>query len=59
LPGYARKIEIKSGQIKATAELNDTSTAAEIWSDELYFGIPLKMGLENGGARVLLSRLDE
>jgi hypothetical protein len=56
----AKKIMIKSGQIQAEAELNNTKTAqavwealpietcANLWGDEIYFAIPVKMGLENG-----------
>ena len=56
----AKKIIITSGQIRAEAELNNTKTAeaiwealpiekhANLWSDEIYFAIPVKMGLEKG-----------
>ncbi|MBI2829531.1 MAG: hypothetical protein HYX81_00050 [Chloroflexi bacterium] len=56
----ARKITIKAGQIEAEAELNDTRTAdaiwetlpiegqANLWGDEIYFAIPVKMRLEKG-----------
>jgi hypothetical protein len=56
----AKKIKIKVGQIEAEAELNDTKTAeaiwdalpierpANLWGDEIYFAIPVKMGLEKG-----------
>jgi hypothetical protein len=54
-----RRIKITAGEINATAELNDTSTAnaiwqalpitarANTWGDEIYFDIPLKLGEEN------------
>ena len=56
----ARGIEIRAGQIEATAELNDTRTARAIWEalpikgrvnrwgQELYFSIPVKLELEVG-----------
>ena len=55
-----REIRIKAGEVEAVAELNDTKTADAIWNalpikaqgntwgDEIYFGIPVKMGPENG-----------
>jgi len=55
-----RKIRIKAGTVKATAELNDTRTAQAIWEtlpvkghvnlwgDEIYFSIPLSLELELG-----------
>lgn len=55
-----KKIMIKAGQIEAEAELNNTKTAeaiwetlpiegrANLWGDEIYFTIPVKMGLEKG-----------
>ena len=51
---------IKVGQIQAEAELNDTKTAeaiwealpiekhANLWGDEIYFTIPVKIELEKG-----------
>jgi len=54
------KIIIKTGEIEATGELNDTRTAqsiweelpiegcANLWGDEIYFSIPLSLELENG-----------
>ena len=56
----AKKIMIKAGQIQAEAELNDTRTAeaiwnalpiegkANLWGNEIYFAIPVKMELEDG-----------
>ena len=56
----AREIRIKAGGVEAVAELNDSKTADAIWNalpikaqgntwgDEIYFGIPVKMGPENG-----------
>jgi hypothetical protein len=56
----ARKIKITAGAVQATAELNDSMTANAIWDalpikargntwgDEIYFGIPVSMGEENG-----------
>jgi len=55
-----RKIRIKAGQIQAEAELNDTNVAGaiwdalpieghgDLWGDEIYFAIPVKMELEKG-----------
>ena len=55
----AKKLTITSGDVTAEAELNETETAqliwdslpieatANTWGDEIYFDIPLKMGLEN------------
>ena len=52
-----------------SAELNDSSTALAIidklpieaefskWGDEIYFSIPVKMGLENGKDVVVLGEL--
>jgi len=56
----AKKIMIEAGQTQAEAELNNTKTAeaiwkalpiegrAQLWGDEIYFAIPVKMGLEKG-----------
>lgn len=53
-------ITIKSGSVKIQAELNSTRTASailaalpikaqvDIWGDEIYFTIPLRIGLDNG-----------
>jgi hypothetical protein len=55
-----KKIHIKVGAIEAEAELNDTKTAQAIletlpiksrinlWGDEIYFSIPLRLKLEAG-----------
>ncbi|MDH4269708.1 MAG: cyclophilin-like fold protein [Dehalococcoidia bacterium] len=54
------KIRITAGAIEADAELNNTRTAQEIWEalpirsrinlwgDEIYFSIPLRLKLEAG-----------
>jgi hypothetical protein len=56
----AKKMMIRVGQIQVEAELNNTKTAeviwealpiegrANLWGDEIYFAIPVKMGLEKG-----------
>jgi hypothetical protein len=55
-----RQIMIKSGSVKAKAELDDSKTAdaiwkalpingiANLWGDEIYFEIPVELKLENG-----------
>lgn len=55
-----KKIRIGAGAIEATAELNDTRTAQAIWEalpikgrvnlwgEEIYFSIPLRLKLEAG-----------
>ena len=55
----ARQIRITAGSISALGELNDTRTGDVIWQalplkaranlcgDEIYFAIPVKMGIEN------------
>ncbi len=60
----ARKITIRVENIKVNAELNDSETAREIWEalpiesnvntwgDEIYFSIPVKIGLEDAKAVV-------
>ena len=60
-----KKITITIGDIKMSAELNDSKTAQKIWEalpikggastwgDEIYFSIPVKVGLENAKAVVL------
>jgi uncharacterized protein len=60
-----KKITITAGDIKVSAELNDSKTAQKIWEalpitgsantwgDEIYFSIPVKVGLENAKAVVL------
>jgi hypothetical protein len=59
-----KKITITVGDIKASAELNDSKTAQKIWEalpitgsantwgDEIYFSISVKVGLENAKAVV-------
>lgn len=54
-----RKITVRVENIKADAELNDNETARKIWEalpiestantwgDEIYFSIPVKVGLED------------
>ena len=53
-----REITITAGQVTVSAALNDTDTAAKIWDtlpieasaniwgDEIYFGIPVAAGEE-------------
>lgn len=53
-------IRIKVGQVEVKAKLNDTKTAQAIWKalpikgrvnlwgDEIYFAIPVRLGLERG-----------
>lgn len=60
----SRKITIRVENIEANAELNDSETAQEIWKalpiesnvntwgDEIYFSIPVKIGLEDAKAVV-------
>ena len=55
-----KRIRIKAGKVQALAELNDTRTAqaiwdklpikgrANIWGDEIYFGIPVSGIKEKG-----------
>jgi hypothetical protein len=59
-----KKITITVGDIKTSAELIDSKTAQKIWEalpitgsantwgDEIYFSIPVKVGLENAKAVV-------
>jgi len=54
------QVRIRTGQIEALAELNDTATEREawkalpfqgsvnLWGDEVYFRIPLSLDLEHG-----------
>jgi len=54
-----KKITIKTGDLKVDAGLNDNKTAqniwdalpiegrVNIWGDEIYFSIPVNIGLEN------------
>ncbi len=64
-----KKIQISVGAIEAEAELNDTRTAqaiwealpiigrANIWGDEIYFSIPLRLKLEAGRELVSIGDL--
>jgi hypothetical protein len=64
-----RKIQISAGVIEATAELNNTRTAQAIWEalpitgrvnlwgDEIYFSIPVKLKLEAGQELVSIGDL--
>ena len=64
-----RKIQIRAGSVKATAELNDTKTAdaiwealpitavANTWGDEIYFAIPVKADLEEAQETVSVGDL--
>jgi len=59
------KIQITAGDVTAFAELNDSPTAqaiwdalpikarANIWGDEIYFGIPVKRGEEADAREVV------
>jgi hypothetical protein len=65
----ARQIRIKAGAVEATATLNESQTANAVWDalpitargstwgDEIYFGIPVHLGEENGQAVVDLGDL--
>ena len=58
------KIRIVTKSVTMTATLNDSKTAealektlpvrstAERWGDEVYFGVPVEMGLEDAQAKV-------
>jgi len=64
-----RTIIIKAGSIQLEATLNDTKTAlaiwealpvkasASTWGDEIYFPIPVKLGLEQGQELVEVGNL--
>jgi len=64
-----KKIQISAGAIEAEAELNNTSTAQAIWEalpvkgrvnlwgDEIYFSIPLRLKLESGQELVSIGDL--
>ena len=64
-----KKIRITAGTIEAEAELNDTRTAQAIWEalpikgrvnlwgEEIYFSIPVKLKLEAGQELVSLGDL--
>ena len=61
---FDKKITITVEDIKMSAELNDSETAQKIWKtlpiegsvntwgDEIYFSIPVNVGLENAKAVV-------
>ena len=63
------RIRITAGNVQATGILNDTNTASAIaaalpieasgntWGDEIYFGIPVDAGLEEGQEVVELGDL--
>jgi len=63
------KIKIKISKVEAIAELNDTKTAqaiwealsikarANLWGDEIYFSIPVKLELEDGQETVNIGDL--
>jgi len=60
-----RKIRILVGDLKVEAELNESKTAqlvwealpieakANIWGEEIYFGVPVKTGIEEGAREVV------
>ena len=60
-----KKITITIGDLKVDASLNDSETAQKmwealpiegrvnIWGDEIYFSIPINIGLKNAKAVVL------
>jgi hypothetical protein len=64
-----KKIRIIAGRVEAAAELNDTKTAqaiwealpingrANLWGDEIYFSIPLRLQLEAGRELVSIGDL--
>jgi hypothetical protein len=64
-----RRIQISVGAIETEAELNDTRTAqaiwkalpikdrANLWGDEIYFWIPVKLKLEAGQELVSIGDL--
>jgi len=64
-----KKIKITAGRVEAIAELNDTKTAQAIWEalplkarvnlwgDEIYFSIPVKLKLEDGQETVNIGDL--
>lgn len=69
MANMGKKIQINAGAIKAEAELNDTKTAqaiwkalpitgrANLWGDEIYFSIPLRLKLEAGQELVSMGDL--
>lgn len=62
-----KKIKILVGDLKVEAELNNSKTAQLVWEalpieakgntwgEEIYFGIPVKTGLEQGAREVVSS----
>jgi len=54
-----KEVKVRAGKLEAKAVLNETDTAAKIyeilpidsgvsiWGEEIYFTIPVEMGLEN------------
>lgn len=64
-----RTIVITAGSVSARAELNDSQTAsalwdalpikarANTWGDEIYFGIPVHMGEDNGREVVAMGEI--
>ena len=62
-----RKIRILMNDLKVEAELNESKTAKLVWEalpieakvntwgEEIYFGIPVKMGIEEGAREVVSS----
>ena len=60
-----KKIRILVSNLKVDAELNESKTAqavwealpieakANLWGEEIYFAIPVKMGLETGAREVV------
>jgi len=62
MPGKAesRRIRLSAGKLRMLAELNDTETAdriwealpidgkGQVWGDEIYFAIPVKMPEQDG-----------
>ncbi|MFH0847641.1 MAG: cyclophilin-like fold protein [Chloroflexota bacterium] len=65
----AKKIKITAGGVQAEAELNESRTAnaiwealplkgeANLWGEEIYFPIPVRLELENGQEVVRLGDL--
>ena len=65
----AQEVRISSGSVEMSATLNDTATArsvvvalpiqasANTWGDEIYFGIPVDAGLEEGQEVVEMGEL--
>jgi hypothetical protein len=60
-----KRIRILAGKVMAEAELNESGTGqliweglpieaeANLWGEEIYFSIPLRIGLEEGARDVL------